>query len=106
MSSYEKAAQSIIEGVGGPGNISEVSHCFTRLRFKLVDPSLADDDGLKKLPEVAGIAQSGGTYQVIVGQSIDSIYKAVTAQLDGKQYAQAQRHTRRDMASSIGAAKY
>lgn len=47
MSSYEKAAQSIIEGVGGPKNISEVSHCFTRLRFKLVDPSLADDDGLK-----------------------------------------------------------
>ena len=89
MSSYEKAAQSIIEGVGGPGNISEVSHCFTRLRFKLVDPSLTDDNGLKKLPEVAGIARSGGTYQVIVGQSIDGIYKAVTAQLNGKAVGQS-----------------
>ena len=83
MSSYKNVAHSIIEGVGGPDNISEVSHCFTRLRFKLVDPSKADDTALKKLSEVAGIARSGGTYQVIVGQSIDGVFKAVNAELSG-----------------------
>jgi PTS system beta-glucosides-specific IIC component len=34
---YEALAKSIIENVGGTENINNLTHCVTRLRFKLKD---------------------------------------------------------------------
>ena len=39
---YEKLAKDIIENVGGKGNINSLTHCVTRLRFKLKDESKAN----------------------------------------------------------------
>ena len=41
---YKKAARDIVKNVGGEQNISDVTHCFTRLRFVLKDRKLADKD--------------------------------------------------------------
>lgn len=44
---YKKLAQEILEKVGGSENVSQVTHCATRLRFVLKDTGKADTDGLK-----------------------------------------------------------
>ncbi|RGJ66259.1 hypothetical protein DXD51_10720 [Eubacterium sp. TM05-53] len=46
---YEELAQQIIEGVGGKANVSDVYHCQTRLRFKLIDESKADKKAIENL---------------------------------------------------------
>ncbi len=51
MRKYEQLSKEIIENVGGKDNISSLSHCITRLRFKLKDESIANDDVLKKWME-------------------------------------------------------
>lgn len=48
MRKYEQLSKEIIANVGGKDNISSLSHCITRLRFKLKDESIANDDVLKK----------------------------------------------------------
>ncbi|WP_347559850.1 PTS transporter subunit EIIB [Clostridium sp. AM58-1XD] len=37
MGKYEKLASEIVRNVGGKDNVSSLTHCITRLRFKLKD---------------------------------------------------------------------
>ena len=61
-------AEQIVEQVGGPGNISALTHCATRLRFELKDASVVDQSALEKIPGVLGaVPQSGDRYQVVAG---------------------------------------
>ena len=43
MAKFTKDATALLKLVGGKDNIQAVSHCVTRMRFVLVDPSKADD---------------------------------------------------------------
>ncbi|MBQ4251858.1 MAG: PTS transporter subunit EIIC [Erysipelotrichaceae bacterium] len=72
----EKAAQ-IVEAVGGKDNISNVSHCMTRLRLVLKDESKANDAAVKNIDGIIGVARAGGQYQIIVGQSVPKVYAEV-----------------------------
>ena len=42
MSTYKDEAKALLAYVGGKENIAAVSHCMTRLRFVLAEPSKAD----------------------------------------------------------------
>lgn len=48
MGKYQKLAEEIVNHVGGSENISDLTHCVTRLRFHLKDDSLPNDEVLKK----------------------------------------------------------
>ena len=72
----EKAAQ-IIEAVGGKDNVSNVSHCMTRLRLVLKDESKVNDEAVKAIDGIIGVARAGGQYQIIVGQSVPKVYAEV-----------------------------
>lgn len=74
---YDGFAQTIIEKVGGRENIQTVTHCITRLRFKLKDESKADTESLTHLDGVIKIMQAGGQYQVVVGSKVEDVYDAV-----------------------------
>ncbi len=63
MTDYGTFADQIIEGVGGIQNISNVTHCFSRLRFTLKDQSLVDEAALKSLDGVAGTVIAAGRCQ-------------------------------------------
>ena len=78
MESYEKLAKRIIEDVGGIDNIVEVTHCFTRLRFKLKDSSVIQEDDLKSVKEIAGVSRMAGEFQVVIGNDINNVYQAVS----------------------------
>ncbi len=77
MNKYEKIVDQIPELVGGADNISNLTHCITRLRFNLKDTSKVRVDEIKKLPGVAGTQWSGEQLQVIIGQEVDQVYQAV-----------------------------
>lgn len=74
---YQSLAEKIIEGVGGKENITSLVHCATRLRFKLVQPALADTERLKSLDEVIAVVNSGGQYQVVIGNQVGDVYQAI-----------------------------
>ncbi|MFJ8041094.1 PTS transporter subunit EIIC [Kitasatospora sp. NPDC096147] len=59
-------AAAILPLVGGPGNITSIAHCMTRLRLGLRDRSLVREDELKALPAVLGTVEDD-TYQIVLG---------------------------------------
>ena len=63
---YGVLAEQILSLVGGAENVSNATHCATRLRFNLKDESKADTDAIKGLSGVVGVAQANGQYQVII----------------------------------------
>lgn len=75
---YEQLAKDIIENVGGKENVRSVVHCVTRLRFKLKDENKANTDVLKNMDGVVTVMKSGGQYQVVIGNHVSDVYKAVT----------------------------
>lgn len=77
MGKYEKLATQILENVGGKENINSLTHCITRLRFKLKDESKANDDVLKNMDGVVTVMKSGGQYQVVIGNHVPHVYADV-----------------------------
>lgn len=75
---YENLAQEIVEKVGGEANINSLTHCITRLRFKLKDESKADTEFLKNHDEIVTVKQSSGQYQVVIGNHVPDVYDAIT----------------------------
>ena len=79
---YQSLAEKIIEGVGGKENIRSLVHCATRLRFKLVQPALAETEQLNAFDEVIAVVNSGGQYQVVIGNQVGDVYQAIMTKLD------------------------
>ena len=74
---YEQLAKDIIYNVGGKENVNSVTHCITRLRFKLKDESKANTEILKNMDGVVTVVKSGGQYQVVIGNHVPDVYKDV-----------------------------
>ncbi len=74
---YQALAKAILSHVGGKANISSLVHCATRLRFKLKDIRKADAEGLKTNPGVIMVVESGGQFQVVIGNHVNAVWQAV-----------------------------
>ena len=79
---YKEIGQKILEAVGGKGNVQNLTHCATRLRFTLADDSKADDETVQAIDGVVSLAKSGGQYQVVVGSDVPNVYRALEGLLD------------------------
>jgi len=77
---YQQLAQQILQGVGGRENIASLVHCATRLRFRLKSIALADTASLKKNPAIITIVESGGQYQVVIGNQVGEVYQALLSE--------------------------
>lgn len=77
MSKYENLAKEILGNVGGKENINSLTHCVTRLRFRLKDESKANDEALKNNPGVVTVMKSAGQYQVVIGNHVPLVYADV-----------------------------
>lgn len=86
---YEVVAENIIKNVGGKENIISVAHCYTRLRFKLYDEKKAATDVLKNMDGIVTVVQSGGQYQVVIGNHVGEVYDEIMAS-QGLQAADAE----------------
>ncbi|SMC19529.1 PTS system beta-glucoside-specific IIA component, Glc family (TC 4.A.1.2.6)/PTS system beta-glucoside-specific IIB component, Glc family (TC 4.A.1.2.6)/PTS system beta-glucoside-specific IIC component, Glc family (TC 4.A.1.2.6) [Clostridium acidisoli DSM 12555] len=74
---YEKLAKDIIQNVGGKENVNSLTHCVTRLRFKLKDENKANTEVLKNMDGVVTVIKSGGQYQVVIGNHVPDVYDDV-----------------------------
>ena len=77
-SSTTTTAEHILRELGGPENITSVTHCATRLRFQVADQSIIDTDKLDSDPAVLGVVKQGSTgMQVIMGGGVAEYYNAL-----------------------------
>lgn len=78
MGKFTKDATELLKLVGGKENIQAVSHCVTRMRFVLVDPSKADVNKIEDLPSTKGTFTQSGQFQVIIGNEVQEYYNEFT----------------------------
>ncbi|MCI8861648.1 MAG: PTS system trehalose-specific EIIBC component [Lachnospiraceae bacterium] len=79
MGKYAQDAKELLGLVGGRENIAAVSHCMTRMRFVLADPSKADIPGIEAMKVVKGSFTQSGQFQVIIGNTVADFYNDFTA---------------------------
>ncbi len=78
MGKYTEDAKTMLKLIGGRENIGAVSHCMTRMRFVLNDPSKADIKGLEAMKVVKGTFTQAGQFQVIIGNTVAEFYNDFT----------------------------
>ncbi|MFB3165266.1 PTS system trehalose-specific EIIBC component [Neobacillus sp. 179-J 1A1 HS] len=74
MTKFTESAKELLEHVGGKENIAAVTHCVTRMRFVLNDPSKADVTKIESLKPVKGTFTQAGQFQVIIGNDVSTFY--------------------------------
>ncbi len=77
---FNSIAKEMLEKVGGKENVTNVTHCMTRLRFNVKDDQKVDVDGIKNAKGVLGYVNQGGQHQIIIGQTVDKVYDEVLKQ--------------------------
>lgn len=66
--------EKILEGLGGPENISHFTHCATRLRVTPKSNSAVDRTKIENIPGVLSIIEQSGQTQVVLGDKVESVY--------------------------------
>lgn len=64
---YRKAAQDILDHVGGSKNIASAAHCATRLRLVIADNKKVSKEALENIDGVKGVFEASGQLQIILG---------------------------------------
>ena len=110
MAKFTKDATELLKLVGGKENIQAVTHCVTRMRFVLRDPSKADIPSIEDLPSVKGTFTQSGQFQVIIGNEIQEFYNDFVkiSGIEGvskeevKETAKSQQNTIQKIMSNMG----
>lgn len=74
---YKELAEFIVKNVGGKDNINSLIFCTTRLRFTLINESLADKENLEQNEGILQVIKSGGQYQVVVGTHVEKVCNSI-----------------------------
>ena len=74
---FKQLAREVVKNVGGAENIVSLTHCATRLRFKLADPAKADKNAACKISGVINVIESGGQFQIIIGNEVTQAFDAI-----------------------------
>lgn len=67
---YKKAAQQVLECVGGRENLVSAAHCATRLRMVIADNGKCSKEKLEQIDGVKGVFEASGQLQVIFGTGV------------------------------------
>lgn len=76
MTNYNELAQFILTHVGGKENIENLTHCLTRLRFKLKDDTKVDQSVFSNRSDIITTQFAGGKFQVVIGVQVGDVYEA------------------------------
>ena len=80
---FNKMAKEILVNVGDVENIKEVIHCYTRLRFTLIDKEKINKEKLQKIEGVLTVQESMDQLQVVIGSTVDKVHKELITLMDG-----------------------
>lgn len=79
MNKYDDLARMIVQNVGGKDNIISLTHCVSRLRFRLKDESKVNTSVLDSTDGIVAVIRSGGQYMLVIGNHVTDVYNAVCA---------------------------
>lgn len=82
MTNYNELAQFILTHVGGKENIENLTHCLTRLRFKLKDDTKVNEEAFSKRSDIITTQFAGGKFQVVIGVQVGDVCEACLELLD------------------------
>ncbi|MDW6004104.1 beta-glucoside-specific PTS transporter subunit IIABC [Vibrio mangrovi] len=77
----QKTAERILEYIGGAANVQGMIHCTTRLRFILKQDAFVQTEQLKQMPEIIAIVNSGGQFQLVIGNHVAQLYDLIQPHL-------------------------
>lgn len=80
---FNKMAKEILVNVGDVENIKEVIHCYTRLRFTLIDKEKVNKEKLQKIEGVLTVQESMDQLQVVIGSTVDKVHKELIILMEG-----------------------
>ena len=81
---YNKSAKEILEKIGGPDNIANMTHCATRLRITVRDNDLIQDDKVREIDGVVNTLNKAGQYQILIGTDVPKLYDEFEDLVKGK----------------------
>lgn len=80
---YNQLSEDILRLIGGDENIQAATHCATRLRLTLKDNQKADKEKINALDGVLNVITQNGQFQIVIGNHVNKVYKAMEAQRAG-----------------------
>ena len=64
---YRKAAQGVLDNIGGASNVASAAHCATRLRLVIRDNAKVNKEAVENVEGVKGCFEASGQLQIIFG---------------------------------------
>lgn len=98
---YQQLGIQILRLVGGKDNVNSLTHCATRLRFDLFDKNIVDCDAIMKLTGVISIVDSGGQFQVVIGNEVQQVYQAISQNLSNQEHGKVRSKKKEGILSYI-----
>lgn len=74
---YAEIADTLIAALGGKENITRLFHCMTRLRFYVKDRTKINEKEILKVSGISGVNWHEDQFQVIAGNEVNEVYKAL-----------------------------
>ena len=74
---YAEIADTLIVALGGKENITRLFHCMTRLRFYVKDRTKIHEKEILKVSGISGVNWHEDQFQVIAGNEVNEMYKAL-----------------------------
>ena len=91
---FNKMANEILVNVGNVENIKEVIHCYTRLRFTLIDNDKVNKEKLQKIDGVLTVQESMDQLQIVIGSTVDKVYKELVALMENSEVSLDAKNTK------------
>lgn len=79
---YKEMVNQILSHIGGTGNVANVSHCMTRLRFVLLNEEKVEREEIEKIDGVIGSTFGAGQYQIVLGKHLDKVFEELMKNYD------------------------
>ena len=73
-------AKDILKLVGGSENVQGVTHCATRLRFRVSQSDKVKKGELEQHPDILKVVESSGQLQVVIGSHVSDVYQEIERQ--------------------------
>ena len=70
---YTSVAKIVLEGVGGPENVTSIDNCITRLRLEVKDYTKVNEKVIKSAGVAGVIRPSKTAVQVIIGTQVQFV---------------------------------
>ena len=74
---YAEIADTLMAALGGKENITRLFHCMTRLRFYVKDRTKINEKEILKVSGISGVNWHEDQFQVIAGNEVNEMYKAL-----------------------------